>query len=217
MPAERPITGNGLNSLLMDPLPLSLLNDLLYCPRRAGLKLVEGWRQANVHTERGDIVHDHADLPGFEISKGVKLLRALPVWSDKLGLNGKCDIVEQRADGTLHPVEFKLGRRKQWENDDAQVCAQALCLEEMFGCVVPNGSIFHADSKRRRVVEFTSALRDTTLAAIETLRQMEHGPVPPPEFRPACEECTLFDQCLPKLSANRRVSQAARSLFDGGA
>jgi CRISPR/Cas system-associated exonuclease Cas4 (RecB family) len=60
-------------------------------------------------------------------------------------------------------------------------------------------------------------LRDTTLAAIETLHQMEHGAVPHPEFRPACEECTLFDQCLPKLSANRRVSQAARSLFDGGA
>ena len=169
----------------MEPLPLSLLNDLLYCPRRAGLKLIEGWRQANVHTERGDIVHDHADFPGFEISKGVKLLRALPVWSDKLGLNGKCDIVEQHPDGMLHPVEFKLGRRKQWVNDDVQVCAQALCLEEMFGCVVPCGSIFHADSKRRRVVEFTTGLRDTTLAAVSALHQMEQGTVPPPDFKPA--------------------------------
>ena len=75
-------------------LPLSLLNDLLYCPRRAALKVVEGWRGANEHTVRGDILHEHADLPGYEVAKGVTLLRALPVWSDRLGLSGKCDVVE---------------------------------------------------------------------------------------------------------------------------
>src|SRR5512136_1690676 len=119
-----------------EPLPLSLLNDYLYCPRRAALKLVEGWRSANAHTERGDIVHEHSDLAGYEVVKGVTLLRALPVWSERLGLNGKCDIVEQYADGRVYPVEFKLGKRRKWENDDAQLCAQALCLEEMFRTVV---------------------------------------------------------------------------------
>src|SRR5262249_1050212 len=144
----------------------SLLNDYLYCPRRAALKLVEGWRDANEHTERGDIVHEHSDLSGYEVVKGVALLRALPVWSQRLGLNGKCDIVEQRPDGSLYPVEFKLGKRRRWHNDDAQLCAQALCLEEMFGTSVPRGAVFHADSKRRREVEFTAELRASTERAI---------------------------------------------------
>ena len=78
----------------LEALPLSLLNDLLYCPRRAALKAVEGWRSANEHTVRGDILHEHADLAGYEVAKGVTLLRALPVWSDRLGLSGKCDVVE---------------------------------------------------------------------------------------------------------------------------
>src|SRR5258706_9713025 len=77
-----------------ETLPLSLLNDFLYCPRRAALKAVEGWREENRHTVLGDIAHVHADLPGYELADGVKLLRALPVFSDRLGLSGKCDIVE---------------------------------------------------------------------------------------------------------------------------
>src|SRR5207245_398291 len=125
----------------VEPLPLSLLNDFLYCPRRAALKAIEGWRSENEHTVRGDIVHEHADLPGYEVAKGVKLLRALPVFSERLGLSGKCDIVEVEADSTsnlkspisnlklphfksLTPVEYKVGRRRVFENDDAQLCAQ---------------------------------------------------------------------------------------------
>ncbi|MDA1277676.1 MAG: hypothetical protein O2960_27065 [Verrucomicrobia bacterium] len=81
------------------PVPLSLLNDYLYCSRRAALKIVEGWRSANEHTNRGDIVHEHADLPGYEsqisnLKSQIVILRALPVWSEQLGLSGKCDIVE---------------------------------------------------------------------------------------------------------------------------
>ena len=145
-------------------LPLSLLNDFLYCPRRAALKVVEGWREANEHTVLGDIVHEHADLPGYEVAKGIKLLRALPVFSERLGLSGKCDIVEQHSDDSLCPVEYKKGKRRQFENDDAQLCAQALCLEEMFKLPVERGAVFHAESKRRREVEFTPALRQSTLS-----------------------------------------------------
>jgi CRISPR-associated exonuclease Cas4 len=215
-------------------LPLSLLNDYLYCPRRAALKVVEGWREANVHTERGDIVHDHADLPGYEVAKGVTLLRALPVWSERLGLNGKCDIVEveaalksQSSDlKSLRPVEFKLGKRRKWENDDAQLCAQALCLEEMFGVAVPRGAIFHADSKRRREVEFTPELRASTEAAAcelhALLRQSEISnlrfeipPLPPAVFKPACEECSLFEICLPKATGEgSKVQRLAHRLFE---
>jgi CRISPR-associated exonuclease Cas4 len=196
-------------------LPLSLLNDFLYCRRRAALKVVEGWREANQHTERGDLVHEHADAPGYEVAKGVTLLRALPVWSEALGLNGKCDIVERHPDGTLFPVEFKYGKRRQWDNDDVQLCAQALCLEEMFGRPVPGGAIFHAQSKRRREVAFTPDLRAHTRAAAGELQKLLAGDaIPPADYREACRECSLFDLCLPRVTAvDNRVAQLASQLF----
>ncbi|MSU21468.1 MAG: CRISPR-associated protein Cas4 [Pedosphaera sp.] len=199
-----------------EPLPLSLLNDLLYCERRAALKTVEGYRSANEHTNRGDIVHEHADLSGFEVAKGVTLLRALPVWSRRLGLNGKCDIVERRPDGSLFPVEFKLGKRKKWENDDVQLCAQALCLEEMFSISVPQGAVFHADSKRRRELDFNEDLRARTAEAIQRLHEMIWSSrVPPAEYRDACQECSLFDVCLPKATGiDSRATRLGRQLFE---
>lgn len=197
-------------------MPLSLLNDLLYCERRAALKTVEGYRSANEHTNRGDIVHEHADLSGFEVAKGVTLLRALPVWSRRLGLNGKCDIVERRPDGSLFPVEFKLGKRKKWENDDVQLCAQALCLEEMFSISVPQGAVFHADSKRRRELDFNEDLRARTAEAIQRLHEMIWSSrVPPAEYRDACQECSLFDVCLPKATGiDSRATRLGRQLFE---
>lgn len=206
-------------------IPLSALNHYLFCPRRAAFIHAEGIFHVNQHTLRGDIVHEHSDLPGYEVAKGVTLLRALPVWSDRLGLNGKCDIVEQHADGNLFPVEFKLGKRRQWSNDDAQLCAQALCLEEMFGLTISRGAIFHADSKRRREVDFTEKLRMTTLEAIKALHALLNNQdsdssaptpkrLPPAILKPACEECSLFDICLPKAtSAESHAVRLNRDLF----
>ena len=205
-----------------EQLPLSLLNDYLYCPRRAALKLVEGWRSANEHTARGDIVHEHSDLAGYEVVKGATLLRALPVWSERMGLNGKCDIVEVRPHpssghplpsdgrgiGSLFPVEFKVGKRRQWENDDVQLCAHALCLEEMFNASIPCGAVFHADSKRRREVEFTVALRRRTEATVRELHGlMNDQRVPAAVFKPACEACSLYEICLQigRASCRERV------------
>jgi len=233
---------------MTDALPLSLLNDLLYCPRRAALKLIEGWREANEHTVRGDIVHEHADLPGYEVAKGVTLLRGLPVWSERLGLSGKCDIVEVHSrfvgdevtrltlgqskignakpemesepshvgtDTALVPVEYKKGKRRQFDNDDAQLCAQAFCLEEMFSISIPRGAVFHADSKRRRQVEFTSELRALTEQAIQELHALVLSQeVPAAVYKPACEECSLFEICLPKATAqNRRAARLIQALY----
>ncbi|MGB7549636.1 MAG: CRISPR-associated protein Cas4 [Terracidiphilus sp.] len=194
---------------------LSLLNDFLFCPRRAALKAVDGCWGENVHTVKGDLAHEHADLPGYEVAKGVKLLRALPVFSDRLGLSGKCDIVEQNAEGTLSPVEYKKGPRRKFINDDAQLCAQALCLEEMFGKAVLRGAVFHAASRRRRDVEFTPQLRRTIEEAISALHTLvETGTVPPAVFKTACEECSLYEICLPKLTSRPSgLEQAARRLF----
>jgi CRISPR-associated exonuclease Cas4 len=200
---------------MMEPLPLSLLNDFLFCPRRAALKAVDGCWGENVHTVKGDLAHEHADLPGYEVAKGVKLLRALPVFSDRLGLSGKCDIVEQNGEGALSPVEYKKGPRRKFINDDAQLCAQALCLEEMFCKSVLRGAVFHAASKRRRDVEFTPQLRRATEEAIAALHLLvETGNIPGAVFKPACEECSLYEICLPKLTSRPSgLEQAARLLF----
>jgi CRISPR-associated exonuclease Cas4 len=211
-------------------LPLSLLNDLLYCPRRAALKAVEGWREANEHTARGDIAHEHADLPGYEVAKGVTVLRALPVWSDRLGLSGKCDVVEAcphpqplshpMGEGggweSLAPVEYKKGKRRAFANDDAQLCAQGLCLEEMFGVTVERGAVFHAASKRRREVEFTAELRKLTEEAIAGLhRLVASGSVPAAVFKPACEECSLYEICLPQVTCRPAgLERAGKRLFE---
>jgi CRISPR-associated exonuclease Cas4 len=225
-----------------EALPLSLLNDFLFCPRRAALKIVEGWRSANVHTVRGDIAHEHADLPGYEVAKGATLLRALPVFSNRLGLSGKCDIVEQRTDGSYFPVEFKVGKRREFENDDVQLCAQALCLEEMLGVAISRGAIFHAQSKRRREVEFNADLRARTEQAAADVHQFltndsvppaSHGEpepalltscptktsdsVPPARYvEGRCEECSLFEICLPRLTqapAAAATAAASRRLY----
>jgi CRISPR-associated exonuclease Cas4 len=235
--------------LVTEALPLSLLNDLLYCPRRAALKAVEGWRAANEHTVRGDILHEHADLPGYEVAKGVTVLRALPVWSERLGLSGKCDVVEavgksnvqgpmskvlalksnvqgpksqvgaEPAGGgyeSLAPVEYKKGKRRAFENDDAQLCAQGLCLEEMFGVKVLRGAVFHAASKRRREVEFTAELRKLTEEAIGELHRLAaSGSVPAAVFKPACEECSLYEICLPQVTSRPAgLARAGRRLFE---
>jgi len=186
---------------LDEPLPLSLLNDFLYCPCRAALKEIEGLRAENLHTVLGDLVHEHADLPGYEVAKGVTLLRALPVWSERLGLSGKCDVVERHADGALVPVEYKKGKRRAFENDDAQLCAQGLCLEEMLGQSVERGAVFHAASKRRREVLFTAELRALAERSVAELRRLvESQRVPVAVFKPACEGCSLFEICLPRAA-----------------
>ena len=120
----------------------------------------------------GSQLHREVGIPSYETVRGVTLLRALPVWSARLGLSGKCDIVERHPDGSLVPVEFKKGKRRKFDNDDAQLCAQALCREEMFGQAVPRGAIFHARSKRRREVEFTEELRRLTEEAIKAMHQL---------------------------------------------
>ncbi len=197
-------------------IPLSSINQYLYCPRRAALIHVEGTFSDNVHTVVGSQLHDQADVSGYETVKGVTLLRALPVWSDRLRLSGKCDIVERHPDGSLVPVEFKKGKRRKFDNDDAQLCAQALCLEEMFGRDIPRGAIFHAKSKRRREVEFTEDLRRLTEQAIAAMhRIIEEDAVPQAVHKPQCSECSLFDHCLPEItSVPPTLARAYRAVFD---
>src|SRR3972149_543095 len=142
-----------------DPIMISALEHYSYCPRQCALIHIEQAFDDNIHTMRGHVVHRQVDEPGWEAQAGARAERALPVWSDGLGLIGKCDVVEFRADGSIYPVEYKHGGKRAKLHDDLQLAAQAVCLEEMTGRPVLRGAIYHHSSRRRREVAVTDELR----------------------------------------------------------
>jgi CRISPR-associated exonuclease Cas4 len=203
----------------LEPLPLSGLNHLMYCERRCALIHIEGVFEENAFTLQGGQLHETADTPGYSTQSGVRVVRALPLYSRRLGLSGKADIVEfSRGPGERQipcPVDYKRGTRRRWDNDDVQLCAQALCLEEMLGVEAPRGAIFHAASKRRREVEFTAQLRETTVQAAGRLHELvRQGRIPPAILLPQCRGCSLRGICMPELTQRTSVLRtASRSLF----
>ena len=140
----------------LDPIPLSALQHWCYCPRQCALIHIEQVFAENIYTQRGQALHKREDDPGFEVRDGLRVERALPLFCDSLGLVGKADVVEFLPDGTPYPVEHKHGSRHKRADiaacDDVQLAAQAMCLEEMFGRPVPEGALYYASSRRRRVV-----------------------------------------------------------------
>jgi CRISPR-associated exonuclease Cas4 len=179
---------------------ISTLNQYVFCPRRCALMHVEGIWSENSHTAKGTILHNNADERGYETVREAKCLHALPLYSEKYGLNGKADIVEIRRDEII-PVEYKKGKKCEFDNDNIQLAAQALCLEEMFQTEVKRGFIYHAMSKRRREVFFDEALRRDTSATIENVRKLlQTQTIPAADFQPRCHGCSLYGTCLPKLS-----------------
>lgn len=196
-----------------DPIPLSALQHWCYCPRQCALIHVEQVFAENLYTLRGQAVHKQVDQPGVETRAGLHIERALPVWSDRLGLIGKCDIVEFEADGTPYPVEYKHGSRAKaaWiaACDDLQLAAQALCLEEMTGKPVLAGALFYAKSKRRREVRIDADLRrrvEEVAAAVHAM--LDAAVLPAPTFDHRCEKCSLAEICQPAVRA------VATGLFD---
>ena len=195
-----------------DLVPLSALNHYLYCERRCALIHVEGVFIDNAFTVEGQLHHQEADTPGYESGPGVRVVRALPVYSHRLGLSGRADIVEFRGK-TPFPVEYKRGKRKQWDNDDVQLCAQGLCLEEMFGVAVNKGAVFHAASRRRREVAFSPDLRGLTVETIQRVRRIISSQIlPRAQLKPQCEGCSLRPICMPELRSGA-FDRAARQLF----
>lgn len=199
-----------------DPLPLSALQHWAYCPRQCGLIHLEQAFADNVHTARGQAVHHLVDTPGYEIKSGVRVERALPLWSDRLGLIGKADLVEFHPDGRIYPVEFKHGAKRQKQHDDIQLAAQAMCLEDMLGRPVTHGAIFHASSHRRREVAITPALREQVIETADAIRAMlATGKLPPPVNDARCKECSLKEICQPEaIAGHDRQHTQIRQLFN---
>lgn len=194
-----------------DPIPLAALQHWAYCPRQCGLIHLEQAFEDNLHTARGQAVHHLVDTPGYEMKAGVKVERALPLWSDRLGLIGKADLVEFHPDGTVFPVEFKHGAKRQKLHDDLQLAAQALCLEDMLCRPVPRGAIYHASSHRRREVAITPALRELVVETVDAIRAMlASGILPAPVNDARCRECSLKEICQPEAMAERQRQKRLR-------
>lgn len=177
---------------------ISALQHFVYCPRQCALIHVEQTFDENLFTLRGQRVHENVDVPAEILREGVKIETALPLWSDRLGIIGKSDVVEIDSDGVPYPVEYKSGKRTAQKADDVQLCAQALCLEEMLERSVPEGAIYHHASRRRRKVVFDENLRRYTEEVIAATREMlQDTQLPEPVADSRCYRCSLVDACMP--------------------
>ena len=186
-----------------NPIAISALQHYAYCPRQCALIHVAQVFNDSIYTARGQAVHRLVDTPGYEIKGGVKVERALPLWSDRLGLIGKADVVEFHPGGAVFPVEFKHGRKREKLHDDIQLAAQAMCLEEMLRVSVQRGAIYHVSSRRRREVEITPKLRGVVEATVNAVRQvMDRHVLPPPVNDERCRACSLIDACQPAALAD---------------
>jgi CRISPR-associated exonuclease Cas4 len=214
-----------------DLLSLSGLQHLVFCERQWGLIHIEQLWAENRLTAEGRVLHDRAHEAGSESRPGLRVARGLRLHSLRLGLSGEADVVEFRAakDGAAlpgedgfwqpFPVEYKRGRPKRDHCDEVQLCAQALCLEEMFGSPVPAGALFYGTPRRRQDVDFSPALRTETETLAARMHELYRTRVTPrATYSPKCEECSLLGSCLPKtLSRGQPVQRyLARALSGDG-
>lgn len=197
-----------------EPIQISALAQYGYCERRCGLMHIELEYEENPFTLIGEQAHSQVDKDGVNVRADIRIERALPLWSERLGLVGKADLVEFWPDGTIYPVEYKRGPRRRSLFDAMQVCAQGMCLEEMFGCAVSKGAIYHISSRRRREILFDEKLREAVLEAIVKIKDMfRTGKMPPPVNDKRCKNCSLINICVPEVIATARFAWHARALY----
>lgn len=196
-----------------DLLPISALQHVVYCDRQAALIHVERLWSENVHTVEGHHAHAQAHEAGGESRGNIRIVRALSLRSLAIGLTGVADVVEfHRHDSgivlpgrsgrwSIFPIEYKKGRPKRHRADEVQLCAQAMCLEEMFGTTVSDGALFYGKTRRRKVVSFDEPLRSSTLSAAARFREIvEQRLTPAARWGPKCRQCSLIDDCRPRAA-----------------
>ncbi|MFZ5877181.1 MAG: CRISPR-associated protein Cas4 [Nitrospirota bacterium] len=198
----------------IEPVMLSALQHYSYCPRQCALIHVEQVFDENLYTLRGRAVHRRVDEVSSNVQDDVRVERSVPLVSTRLGLIGKADVVEFHGE-TPYPVEYKHGSRRTRKHDDLQLCAQAICLEEMTGVAVPRGAIYHHGSRRRREVIFDESLRREVAQAVAAVRQMLlTKTIPPPVNDARCRHCSLLESCLPSVIAEQyRANRELHGLF----
>lgn len=197
-----PVDDNAEGAAELAPVMISALEHYSYCPRQCALIHLDQSFDENVHTLRGSYAHERVDDPVSESRPDVRREYALPLWSDCLGLVGRADMVEFTEEG-IYPVEHKVGKKRRWGHEAIQLCAQALCLEEMTGQPVERGAIYYHGSRGRREIIFDEGLRELVVQTVQAVREMLQGDeLPPPVNDKRCGQCSLIDTCMPAVSMN---------------
>lgn len=184
----------------MELISISSLNHYDYCPKRAWYIFVTGEFVENVHTVEGTLLHKRTDSSERTIRGDLIQTRTVYLYSQQYGMTGIADVVEEKH-GEIYPVEYKKGRRGNWKNDQLQLCAQALCLEEMLRLTEPivRGFLFYASTGNRQEIPLTEELRTYTIRTIEAVRDLvETQTRPEVRYNPRCRGCSLYAICLPK-------------------
>lgn len=213
-----------------DLLPISALQHVVFCDRQAALIHVERMWSENVHTVEGRHAHEHAHDAGGESRGNIRIVRALPLRSLAIGLTGVADVVEflREESGAIlpgrsglwrpFPVEYKKGKPKRHRADEVQLCAQALCIEEMFATAVPEGALFYGKTRRRKQVALDETLRALTMQAAARFREIvETRITPAARWGPKCRQCSLIEECQPRAaekSARRYLAAMIRYAED---
>lgn len=203
-----------------DFLQLSGVQHFLFCRRQWALIHIENQWAENGKTMDGRFFHKNAHNGMMKERRGNLLIaRGLYIHSRALGLTGQCDIVEFHQDPNgiqiqgekdlwvPYPVEYKRGRKKYDICDEAQVCAQAMCLEEMYCCNLSEGAIFYGETRRRYVVPLNDSLRERVVDAVRSMHDLyRRGTTPKAHVRKGCQSCSLRDVCIPELQNSEQVS-----------
>lgn len=191
--------------------PISALNQYAFCPRRCWYMHVAHEFLDNVHTIEGSLLHERADS-GEATRRGDLLqIRSVYLYSLQYGVSGRADLIEEHS-GEIYPIEYKKGRRGDWGNDQIQLCAQALALEEMLAREILRGFLYYATTGRRQEIHFTAALRQETLETIAKVRElMQTGERPPALYMPKCKGCSLYRVCLPRETALIKTKMTSRT------
>lgn len=200
----------------MCPISLSALQHYAFCPRQCALIHNEQAWAENFLTAQGRALHERVDGGEPETRKGVRFERSVHVAAEKLGLSGVLDMVEHDLlSGRLKPVEYKRGKPKIDDWDKIQLCAQALCLEEMTGQIIAEGALWYQQTRHRQVVVFTDDLRQKTLAIINEVRLLlECGETPAAVYGKHCKACSLIELCQPQLLGKDRSVAYVENLFE---
>lgn len=186
---------------------LSGLQHIRFCPRQCALIHIEQLWTENFFTASGRVQHEKVHGGAAESRKVVRTERNLSIASKLLGIVGQTDAVEFYADGRIVPVEYKHGEPKENTCDEVQLCAQAMCLEEMLGSSISEGALFYFKIKRRVKVPFTEELRKETMALSEEFHNLVRvGETPAAEYTRKCESCSFVDSCFPdSVGRNKSV------------
>jgi len=201
-----------------DYIQLSSLQHYVFCPRQCGLIHVEDVWTDNMFTVRGEILHEKVDTDTYETRGTLKTVRGLRIHSTRLGIVGRCDVVEFRKGKNeqeeVLPVEFKSGEPKEDLSDKVQLCAQVLCLEEMLNTKITQGAFFYGKIRRRNLVEIDIELRTQTEAIIVSVHEIvSKKKVPPAKYSEKCRNCSLEDACMPRAMNEKKLKQYMKELY----